>query len=228
FQRVGNLSAGRESHVLAQLERRLLLLGGWSAQGATRSIDHSDGTNLDQWPRAAQLLPSVREHHGLTVHAAAICIVGGDDGRTISDEVLCADRTAADEISGDWTPAEPLPASRTGHETVQVGDFVFVMGGVDVIQGPSKDTVFRARIGPDGRPSGWTQARTLPVALTFGAAAASGQQLYYAGGVDGRSALSGVLSASVGPDGALSAWQQVQELPDYRIGATATVFGEHL
>lgn len=228
FLEIGALAEGRESHVVAQLNQRLLLLGGWSGRGATRSIDTTDGADLTDWSRSINMLAGAKEHHGLTVHSAAVCIIGGDDGRTISTEVLCADRAGPNELSGDWTSAEPLPEPRTGHETVQVGDFVFVLGGVDVIQGASKDTVFRARFGVDGRPSDWTEARVLPTALTFGAAAAANGRIYFAGGVDGRSALSGVLAADVSADGTLGPWARIVELPDVRIGATATIFGNHL
>jgi hypothetical protein len=220
------LPEGRESHALARLGDDLLLFGGWSGAGATDTVFRA--APGAPWTLDPLRLPAPREHHGLVVTDAAICLIGGDDGREVSDAVLCAPRRDA-EVQADWQPAPALPGPRTGHETVVVDGEVLVIGGVDAVgASTSQRTVYRATLGPDGRPGAWHPESELPVGLTFAAVAADGRSIYLAGGYDGQRASLGILLAELAPDGGLSPWREVGRLSTFRLGATATIFGAHL
>lgn len=228
FGAIGTLPSGRESHTAARLGERLLVFGGWSGMAATDTQDAAPLSDLSTWDRQPGALPFAREHHGLVLSPRGVCLVGGDDGMTVRAEVVCAERDAAGNLGSAWTPAPPLPAARTGHETVQVGDRVFVLGGVQQVQGASVDTVFWTTIEASGRTGDWQSTRSLPLALTFGAGASFGDFVYFAGGLDGRRGSASIVRARVEAEGGLGPWQVVAEMMDLRVGAAALVWAEHL
>lgn len=217
------LPSGRESHVAIAYDEAVHVLGGWIGATATTATYRAEirGAGLGPWV-ATESLPESLQHHGVTVGPEAVCVYGGAGVAEIVARVWCRPR-----VGGAWTEAAPLPAPRAGHETVRVGDDVYVLGGTAAPRQAPATTVFASRLNAAGRPTAWREATALPQGVQFGAAAADDGHIYVVAGF-GRGVRTAVLAAEVGPDGALGAWQAGPPLPEGRYGATAWVEGAHL
>lgn len=120
----------------AVLGGRLYVAGGYHGvphhytaegqSGEVWSVSLDDGND---WRRHPDLPPS--QGLALVAHRTELCAVGGmrvrDDGTMVSiADVRCLDTAAPDAA---WAERAPLPAPRSTHDAIVVGDTLWVVGG---------------------------------------------------------------------------------------------------
>jgi len=124
---------------------------------------------------------------------------------------------------GTWNVATPLPDAVCYHAGVVANGFLYVLGGyhynyqMTLICGYCgfcvTNTVYYAKINPDGSVEAWQTANPLPDVLFYLSAAAWNGRIYVAGGYDGNNFTNAVWSAQIQTDGSLSSWVAQPPLP---------------
>jgi hypothetical protein len=118
-----------------------------------------------------------------------------------------------------WSPIASLPAGRVVLATVVVGDFIYAIGGYDVLSAPT-NTVYKYDITGDA----WTSVANLPVSLAWGKAVAHNNKIYVAGGYDGVSEVATVYVYDVATD----SWLSATSMPAARFGGAFGITGNTL
>ena len=109
---------------------------------------------------------------------------------------------------GAWNTGPPLPKGIMSPACLVVGNWLIVVGGVDVSNNPITN-VYYAAIRPDGSLSGWYNGPSLPSGMAFsapgsGAVATDSGVLLFSNSV---SHTQNLMHLTVTPDGLASAWQ---------------------
>lgn len=126
---------------------------------------------------------------------------------------------------GIFLPLAPLPEPRAYVSVIEVGGFVYAVGGLPPATPASANasqTVFVSRVLPDGALEPWDVASPLNVARSRTALAAwapaTGTRYLLAigGGTADGSSLASIERAIIQPDGSLSPWEFVEPLPSPR------------
>lgn len=108
---------------------------------------------------------------------------------------------------------ESMLGPRAGAAATQVGDYIYVIGGVDGRQFLA--SVEYARINADGSLSPWRLTSALPAPRGFMSAVAHDGAIYVAGGGagdHGGTLYRSVLRSSVQKDGSLGPWEALSEM----------------
>ena len=131
---------------------------------------------------------------------------------------------------GEVQPARAIPAGYFIHQSVVVGDCIYVLGG-----GGGR-YVFFTKVQTDGTLAPWQATTPIAEGLGFNytTAVAHGRCIYLLGGMyqDAKTGAS-VTAAAVGiarakDDGMLGPWQTTAALPEPRAGGAAVVAGKYL
>ena len=118
---------------------------------------------------------------------------------------------------GSWNVATLLPQAVFYHAGVVASGFLYILGGYhysDQMGIFITNTVYYARINPDGSVGAWQTANPLPRALAWMSAAVWNGRIYVAGGGDDTSLYADVWSAQIQSDGSLSPWAAQTPLPN--------------
>ena len=125
---------------------------------------------------------------------------------------------------GTWNMATPLPDSVFYHAGVVANGFLYVLGGyhfnyqMSLICGYCglfiTNTVYYAKINPDGSVDVWQTTTPLPSPEYYFSAAVWNGRIYAAGGYDGNNFTNAVWSAQIQTDGSLSPWVAQAPLPE--------------
>ena len=111
-----------------------------------------------------------------------------------------------------------LPQNMYWHTMVNKSDEIYLLGGTQYPPQISKDFTFVGAIDASGNINTWTPTTTLPQRLSKGAAAVSGNYIYFAGGwTDVESAATAskkVYFTQINSDGTLGNWNTTTDLPD--------------
>lgn len=180
----------------------------------------ADGS-VGAWREATAFSKPILGHTVLVIGSTAVAIAGQNAGRRNTAETWTA-RVGADGMLGEWTAGPPLPASRFHHAAVASGNFIYVLGGLEITS--STKTVFRNRVSAGGTLGPWETLDSMPRSRSHEAAFAANGQIYLVGGLDGNPAgpnapLWDVISAPIESDGRLGAWQVS--------GALDSAYGTH-
>jgi hypothetical protein len=189
--------------------------GGSSDDGTVQITEQGDGA-LKLAPQLSELaawdhLPSLpREMHSVEIQIAHdhLFVIGGNASNDFAQRQVYSTPLRDDGVIGQWQELEPLPQSLLAHASVVVGDDLFVLGGFN--RTGTQQTVFRARIQPDGTLSPWATLTPLPQPLANMAAVTANGAIYVLGGEVPSS--SGTVSdtvyrAQVNADGSIDAWE---------------------
>ena len=117
---------------------------------------------------------------------------------------------------GNWNTATPLPEAVINHAGVVANGFLYILGGYhynDQMGYFITNTVYHAKINPDGSVGDWQTTTPLPRSLYFMSAAVWNDRIYVAGGADDTSLYTDVWSAQIQTDGSLSPWTAQASLP---------------
>lgn len=208
-----SLLIGVQHHCMVRTDSHLYVIGGFNAESSLDQAYRSeamvaavtgDGT-VGEWGETTPL-PRARYGHACVTHDDRIYVLGGEAQRDVHftdplAEVLFAD-VLPDGSLGPWTTVEPLPEARVRH-TAQVLD-----GWIHVGERPwtteSWETPygegFFTRINSDGTLSAWTRYSSAEDRLP---------SLDFASGRRAWSLSPALLTAEVGEDGNLDAWEEI-------------------
>ena len=217
------LAQGRDHHatfVAGRGAHQHLYVAGGNTYGSVlgdvwRAPINPDGT-LGAWA-ASDSLPGVRAGHSVAVAPGHVVLTAGQVPRQgYITETLVAE-VRADGTLGPWAAQAPLPAGRFHHASLFHDGWVYVLGGLGEGQ-RSTATVYRARLGRDGKITAWETLAPLPRPRSHQGAFVHDGALYMVAGLDGNpagehEALKDVVRTRINRDGTLGAWEAVGELP---------------
>ncbi|HSY42301.1 MAG TPA: hypothetical protein VK811_00215 [Candidatus Acidoferrum sp.] len=117
---------------------------------------------------------------------------------------------------GNWQNTSYLPVAVYSHAAVAADGFIYVIAGyhADNINGIYADSnVYSAKINLDGSLGSWKTNTCLPQSAVNLGAAVWNNKIYVTVGTDGENLFSNTFSATIQPDGTLSAWESQPSLP---------------
>jgi hypothetical protein len=210
---------------------RLYVLGGYDGTPHAYTAEHQSG---ELWSVDLETGRDWRRHAGveglqglaLVAHGDRVCRIGGmraaatNEVRSI-DEVACFD-----PASDAWEDLPSLPAARSSHDAIVVGDTVYVVGGW-ALAGDAREGRFHgAMLSMDLRdPAGGWVEREVPFRRRALGLAAVGNRLVAVGGMDESRQVSrrvDVLDLESGE------WSSAPELPDDAFGVAVEGAGDRL
>ncbi len=169
-----------------------------------------------------------RNHHvTLTTTLASgvtmLYAIGGADVNSVLGNV---DRVPlnADGSLGAWVAEPPLLTPSGGLVAEIVGNVIVVAGGRDAFG--YTNLAASAVIQPDGSLSPWSTAPGLSAARMHGGSITRGSTVWVLGGFANSQIWGDVESATVAPDGTVSAWQPAGQLPGAMSHFTVNLVGE--
>ena len=112
----------------------------------------------------------------------------------------------------DWTQATSLPEVLALRTAVQVGDFVYIVGGRNSAGDPINNAR-SARIKPNGTLEAWKETLPLPDKVYLHATVASDTHIYVIGGWNGSDLNANVWRATLAEAGEISAWSRLELSP---------------
>lgn len=141
------------------------------------------------------------------------------------DEVLRTD-IMEDGMLSEWITISHLPKKLIWHSITNNQDYVYVLGGfIDSIDGISADvdSVFGAKIYPDGNLGSWQTLSPLPQTLSLGKSIIIGDRIFYAGGDIDSHQLTSTMTKEIyradidSSDGTIGPWTLAGTLPQKMI-----------
>ncbi|MCB0159241.1 MAG: DUF11 domain-containing protein, partial [Caldilineaceae bacterium] len=183
-----------------------------------RSAKINNDGSLDTWVDQTPLLQT-RYLHTVVATDLHVYVLGGWNDSSREATVYRAGFLPNGGL-GDWFLISTLPKPINLHQSVIVGDYIYVLGGYI---GPSEggvatNEVYYSRISGNGLTA-WQPTTALPAAIFRHSAVATDDTIYVIGGyspdTDGAP-LNTVYAASVNGDGTLGAWRQIRALPENR------------
>lgn len=227
--RCGELPRSLESHGTAVVGNRFYAFGGIASDGHSRQVWSAgigaDAT-LSDW-RNEVVLPESRTaiNNGVQVINNAIYIIGGmvssnpelqDAPRRRADTVLWT-TVGPDGLLAPWRTSASFPGGAVSSAaTCASENRLYLIGGSQQSNVFSK-AVHVAQIGPDGAPTAWREAATMPNPLWLHGAAVLDNRLYIWGGLTGSTNEEinpKVLSAEIRRDDtALGPWREEKAMP---------------
>ncbi len=176
-------------------------------------------------------LATARSGHANVVIGGSVYVIGGADQLGHALALTERARVGTEGWVSSFTPVPELAltTARYGHTLAIVGDWLYVIGGVDAEE-HTLATVERARIGADGHlsPFAPVPGLVLTTARHGHGSAVVGDWLYIIGG-ENRGALGSLERAAIGPGGELARFSPVSTtLMGARHGFGAVVLGNSL
>lgn len=188
----------------------LYVVGGRGAAGVLGSVERADVTDTGLGAfqvETSSALFQPRHGHVALAQGHRMLVLGGKDTTgplAAVEAALLMGNGALDP----WATVQgvALNTARYRHASVVVHNRLYVLGGEDAA-GNTLNTVEVSVLGPDGLPGPFTAAPVTLVTPRRGARALlSANRLYLVAGENGGTPLQNLEYATVGPDGALSAF----------------------
>ncbi len=191
----------------------LYAIGGESAQGQPlASVDVYD-LRINEWTSGVAL-PVALANAATTADATRILLAGGNTTDGEAGEILSDRLLVFTPASQRWSEWGRLPHPLTGASLQLVGNDLYLLGGWD--GQAMRDEVWRipADSGADVAPTDWQIVSHLSRGRAFAGSAVVGNELYVAGGYDGRQELAdaAVYNTQSGE------WRELPDLADPRGG----------
>ncbi len=210
-------------HAGAPMRLLLLVLGVLACQRTSDPDKSETGDPAPTWDACADTptwstgpeLPEPRDHHATFVvpHAdgATLWVAGGNDYTDILRDTWSLE-LGADGPTGEWEEGPRLPMPRAGAAVAEVDGRVILVAGRSATA--FLDSVLVSEHDADGRLTGWTDGPEVPIARFHANAAVIGRTILVTGGVDSDGeATDTVMAATLGEDGTLSGWTELDPLP---------------
>ena len=182
-----------------------------------------DGS-LSLW-ESVNSMTTARRRHAAVQASGHLYSLGGSSG---AGSVLSSvERTAinADGSLSPWQATTSMNTARFGLATVQVGNYIYAIGGDNLTTELS--TVERAMVNSDGSLGPWQATTSMTTARASHAAVQAAGYIYAIGG-NAPYYTASVERAKINSDGSLGNWEAVASMTIPRAGLTAVVMGSYL
>lgn len=182
WQKTTPLPEGRNYVSVATWKNRIYVVAGQSGVEKQDVLCGTVDTNgmLGDWERMAgppvAAGPNNRFGGSAVIHNDVLYYVGNWNQRGV---YMCP--LDAQGKLGAWQETAHLPSPRSGLCAYAIKDALYAFGGMVVFM-KFTDTVFRAKIGPDGTLSKWRKADVLPMEMEGMASAVADDTLFLMGG----------------------------------------------
>jgi N-acetylneuraminic acid mutarotase len=174
-------------------------------------------------------LPDGYSDHALVYWNGFLYHTGGaSNTRGVADGTNVFYAQVSGGTVGVWTRTTSLPAAISSHASVAANGFVYVLGGeqYSVANGEVvSNAVYYAQTNSNGSLGAWQTATSMPHALYLLSAAVWNNTIYIVGGTDNQSFYGTVYSATIQPNGSLSAWTAQTTLPVGVVGQAEAANG---
>ncbi len=243
------LPEARSGAAVAVAGGKLYVLGGTGPNGATStawSLEADATGTLGSWTPATGLnLPQPRTGAAIASISDGLVLIGGTDASGKPTQTTWKSTLDAKGILGAWSEQAPIQAAVTGSTAVQVGDYLWLIGGTDAT-GPS-GAVQRGELGTGVAPPApgtfvnpaaplapvkllqWAVSNTqnLPGPRAGAAVFTANGSIYVAGGADGQGGRTELYWAVPNGNGDIPEWRHLPQtdLPAALTGAAAFVNG---
>lgn len=191
------------------------VLAGHATNATLLSHIDGDGT-LSAWGSTTPL-PQRIAGNSAFAYNGHIYSIGGNNALGYSSPAAYTAAINGNGTLGAWTTSASavLPVAMSSQVTAVYNGFVYVIGGVNNINGPSTlNSVYSSAINADGTLAGWSRIKTTPSPVASAGAVAYNGYLYLVGGFDRHGySTSSVYSAPIHNDGTLGVWAAVKPLP---------------
>ena len=187
WEEAGQLPLSLESHKMVVLGNFVYLLGGWNdTRGPYSEVYFTPLTperTLENWRQTTAAMPLRLQHQDVFAHHNALYVLGGDNGfwenSTVSDRIFRAVPNAQGDIT-DWVDVGKLPQPLTIHAVTTIGDQVYVLGGSSTFRPGTRvlDTVYTAKILPDGVFGEFQTLAPFPTPIGWLTATAVGRHIF--------------------------------------------------
>jgi hypothetical protein len=131
--------------------------------------------NIGNWEETTSLPYSISEHQCFAVNGFVYFAGGGYEF-----EKVWRSRHNIDGTLGDWQQISSLPYSVLNHQMITANGFIYCIGGSNSYY--DINTIFYAKLNPDGSLGDWLESCELPYKLTSHQAFTSNGYIYSAGG----------------------------------------------
>ncbi len=129
------LTIARSQHSLVAARGRLWALAGWSAERGLVAEVETWGPGESAW-RTSTRLPTPRREPGVALLGNRIIVAGGFNGASDADlDGYSGVVEAYDLTTGSWANLAALPTPRRGLVLVNVGDWLYAVGGYNAFDG---------------------------------------------------------------------------------------------
>jgi N-acetylneuraminic acid mutarotase len=208
---LNKLNAARDGISARVLGGSLYVLGGSGVTNVESAAINADGS-LAMFANSGVALTTARHSASFELVGNTLHAIGGDNGAPLGS----CEQATIDLSSGIGTftaiPSENLSIGRYYHTAAVIGRYLYVFGGTigGGFPGTPLGSVERATIQDDGSLSSFADAGTALVTARFQhTTAVAGNHVYVVGGRGSGGFLPSVESATIGPDGSLSAFTAV-------------------
>ncbi|MBK7862670.1 MAG: hypothetical protein IPJ65_29490 [Archangiaceae bacterium] len=159
-----------------------------------------------------------RMHPASVSRGDHVYVLGGFRDPDVWDDVVKAQWYPNHTLS-PWNPAGKLPGKRSHMSVSRVGDYVYLVGGLEQSafnNPPMMKAVHRGHFDEHGDLGEWVAQPDFPITIATHASAAYGGYLYVVGGITDTGStdhVSQVFRSAIGADHSLGAWEMVASLP---------------
>lgn len=197
----------------------LYVVGGLDANGEAVNSVYLAEVGLDGAVSAWQSttpLPTALHSAGAAIFRGFLYVVGGADAQHAATTSGFRALVRSDGTLGTWEPLPALPAPRAYHALVSFGPYLYVVGGdggtvapeLNSLSGSETNGAYHARIDVrDGAITEWNPVANMSKARGKHAAVVAGGSVLATSGIySGQVGSSENTYATIGPTGALAAW----------------------
>jgi len=122
-------------------------------------------------------------------------------------------------VLGSWGSTIFLSQTRYWAGYASKNSNLYLLGGASLNDSSTYlSSVLMGTVNLGGNLTGWTLQNPLPNNLGLGAAAISGNRIFFSGGFNSSTVSKKVYSVPINPDGSLGTWIEAGEMPEARYG----------
>lgn len=209
WNHAANLFPGGGANYSAVASHRdfIYILGGENSTAVWVARAKPDGS-LEPW-RLTTALPAPRSSGAAVAAAGHLYYLGGQGQRRVFHAPILADGSL-----GAWQETQKLPDNRYAMQAFAQGGYLYAVGGMAIHRCPV-DTVYCAKLKPDGSLEKWRRSEPLPEPRASYGGVLAGEDIFLFGGNAGADAeqTASIVSTTIGGDGHCGDWRALPPAP---------------
>lgn len=210
------LNLPRRCVKLILFNKRIYAFGGFGGTllNSIESAPILDNGHIGQWQIEENTLTLPRYVHAGKKTANSIIVTGGhneNQGEGLNNVEWASVNSESDF---QWRETHPLLKGRYGHNALVLGDFIYVLGGLEKIN--YLRSIEKSRIDPGtGEPDKWQYTNPLSVALANFGVISYNDYIYILGGTNQDGYYNNVEFTSVNARGDLGFWGNKKQAGEF-------------